>query len=602
MGPLARLRRMGSGLAVLALALGVAAAVAGPASAGVSPAMAGRGNAEASPSAAEPVAAQPRAARLPVGAMAAGSSGSIVYVNGNNVWVMAPDGTGKRQITRDGTAPSPYLSPTEADDGTIVAVRNSSAGDVGTIYVLNRAGYLMNRFTPPQYDYHGVGMPCSTDYQVAPTGIQRATVSPDGSHVAYTARAMFQDVGCSTVVNVFTSYVVGRTGSGAVHLADIQDIDSSEVGGWAGNGTILLSNLAFGEVKLYTVSVPGNRAALWKSDPDEWDTAWEGPSRGGAVLATDGWSAGGGSNVVRLWNAPSLTGPPTVRCEIAATAGTSDPGVFGTPLAWPVSVAPTGGGVTWWETNGDASTSTADEGIYVTAMPSSGCPSTKTLIAPGGSFPFWGSATVNAPVPPDRVAPVVTVTAKPAGYLRSTSGSISYRISDATDIAVTTTCTLDARATTCASPKSVSHLAQGRHSFVINARDHAGNIGHATVNWTVDTGLPRISVTAPAPVTTATRLVYHWSGADAVSGVASYDVQYATASYTGNFSGWKVRSSGTGATSWAMIALRPGYTYCVRVRAHDRAGNVSAYSPPGAPPAHSMTALCTPPPGGPGPQ
>ena len=577
--PLARLRRMGSGLAVLALALGMAAAAAGPASANVSPGagVGGQPGAGASPAAAKTVAAQSTAVRLPAGVMAV-ASGSIVYVQANNVWVMAPDGTGKRQITRDGTASSPYLSPTESNDGTIVAVRNSAAGDVGSIYVLNRAGYLMNRFTPPQYDYHGVGVSCSADYQVAPTGIQRATVSPDGLHVAYTARAMFQNVGCSTVVNVYSSYVVGRTGSGPVHLTDIQNLDSSEVGGWSGNGTILLSNLAFAEVKLYTVSVPGNRAALWKADTDEWDTAWEGPSRGGAVLATDGWSAGGGSSVVRLWNAPSLTAPPTVRCEIAATAGTSDPSVFGTPLAWPVSMAPTGSGVTWWETNGDASTSTPDEGIYVTAVPSSGCPSSKTLIASGGSYAFWGSAAVNAPVPPDRVAPVVTVTAKPAGYLRSTSATIAYRISDATDSSVTTTCTLDARATTCASPKSLSHLAQGRHSFVITGRDHAGNIGRAAVTWTVDTGLPRISVSAPALVTTATVVGYHWSGADSVSGVASYDIQYATASYTGKFTAWRTRSVGTRATSWSMTGLQPGYTYCVRVRARDRAGNVSAYS------------------------
>ena len=174
---------------------------------------------------------------------------------------------------------------------------------------------------------------------------------------------------------------------------------------------------------------------------------------------------------------------------------------------------------------------------------------------------------MNAPVPPDRVVPVVTVTAKPAGYLRSTSAGVSYRISDATDTSVTTTCTLDARTTTCASPKSLSHLAQGRHSFVINARDHAGNVGHAAVNWTVDTGLPRISVSVPAPVTMATQVVYHWSGSDSISGVASYDVQYATASYTGKFSTWKLRSAGTRATSWAMTGLHPGYTYCVRVRA-----------------------------------
>jgi len=263
----------------------MAAAAAGPVSAapprqgGAATSAAQRSPEQPSQQAARHETARSRTTVVPqtVGAGDAGTAatagGSIVYVSADNVWLMAPDGTGKKQITHDGSPSSPYLSPTESDDGTIVAIRNSTSGDVGTVYVMNRAGRLVSKFTPPQYAYHGTGVSCSVDYQVAPTGIQRGTVSPDGLHIAYTARAMFQNVGCGTVVDVYTSYVVGRSGSGAVHLTDIQAIDSSEVGGWAGNATILLSNLAFDAVKLYTVSVPRNHATLWKSDPDEWDTA-----------------------------------------------------------------------------------------------------------------------------------------------------------------------------------------------------------------------------------------------------------------------------------------------------------------------------------------
>jgi hypothetical protein len=232
---------MGMGIAVLALAVGMAAAASAPA------------NAVSAPH----DAAALRAAAGQASTATTTLAGSIVYIFQNNVWVMAPDGTGKKQITTDGTSLSPYFSPTEADNGTVVAVRDSATGDVGTIYVMNRAGHLVNRFTPAQYAWHGVGESCSADYQVAPTGIQRATVSPDGVHVAYTASAMFQGIGCGSAVNVYSSYVVAATGSAAVHLTDIENIDSSEVGGWAGNATILLSNLAFGATKIYTVSVPG---------------------------------------------------------------------------------------------------------------------------------------------------------------------------------------------------------------------------------------------------------------------------------------------------------------------------------------------------------
>ncbi len=580
---------MGSGIAVLALALGLAAAAAGPASAAAphpdraapaaarhSPEQPAQQGARPSPERSTTPAVPQATAVGDVGAAAA-AGGSIVYISGNNVWLMAPDGTGKKQITHDGSASSPYLSPSESDDGTIVAIRNSTSADVGTIYVMNRAGRLVSRFTPPQYGYHGVGVSCSVDYQVAPTGIQRGTVSPDGSHIAYTAQAMFQNVGCSTVVNVYTSYVIGRTGTGAVHLSDIQAIDSSEVGGWAGNATILLSNMAFDDVKLYSVSVPGNHATLWKADTDEWDTAWEGPSRGGTLLATSGWSSAAAGPVVRLWNAPSLTSAPTVRCEIAATAGTSDPNVFGTPLAWPVGAAPDGTAVTWWETNGDTSRNTADEGIYVTAVPSAGCPSTKTLIASGASYPFWGSAAVSAPVAPNT-APVVRVTAKPAALLRSTSTAIGFTVTDTTDYAVAKTCTLDGRATTCTSPKALSGLAQGKHTFVITATDPVGAKGSATVSWTVDTVVPKISVSASPAVTLGTKIVFRWHGSDVTAGMAGYDVQYTTASYTGTFRPWATKLGGTRAVSWTLSGLKAGYEYCIRVRTRDRAGNVSGYS------------------------
>ena len=319
----------------------------------------------------------------------------------------------------------------------------------------------------PSTPWHGLGETCSADYQVAPNGIQRATVSPDGQHVAYTATALFQAVGCSTVVNVYTSYVVGRTGSAAVHLADIQAIDASEVGGWSGNATILLSNSAFDDTKLYTVSIPANHATAWKSNTDEWDQAWEGPSRGGTLLATDGYSDAAAGQVVRLWNAPSLTSAPTVRCEIAATAGTSNPNVSGFPIAWPVSVAPSGTAVTWQEVNGDSSLNTPDEGIYVTTVPSTGCPTTKSLIAVGDGWPFWGSAAVTA-TGPVNTPPVVTVTAKPGAYLHATSTSISYTTHDATDYTFTTTCTLDGHSTACGSPKVTDRAGPGQ----AHVRDH----------------------------------------------------------------------------------------------------------------------------------
>lgn len=583
-GRLALLRRMGAGLAVLALAIGMAATAAGPANASTPPGSGGANSQAAAPkhstvSTGSPVGtAATVAAVAPSAAVSSVPSGSIVYIYGGNVWLMAADGSAKVQITHDGTGAAPYYSPSESDDGTIVAIRNTTSGATyGVIYLMNRDGRLITTYTPVQYAPHGTPDNCVSDYQVAPNGLQRASISPDGTRIAYTATALFQPYGCGGVSNVYKSYVIGRAGAGAVALANVYSADASEVGGWGDNATILMSNQLFDHTSIYRVSVPANTATLWVSDNDEWDSAFEGPSRGASILATDGWSDSAGSNVVRIWNSPSLTATPAVRCEIPATAGQSNSSVYGTAGAWPVSAQPGGNSVAWWEYNGDSSLRTPDEGVYVTTMPSTGCPTTKTLIASGGSDPFWGKAAVDAPVAVDT-APVVKVTVKPAAYVRSTSASISFTVTDTTDYSVAKACTLDGKATACTSPRALTGLAQGKHTFVITATDPLGAKGTATVTWVADTVLPTIGVSAPAAVTFGTSVAFHWAGKDAVSGVASYDVEYAYAPYTGNFTAWTVKLAGTKSPSWTVSGLRPGYVYCVRVRAHDRAGNVSAYS------------------------
>ena len=44
-------------------------------------------------------------------------------MKGGNVWVARPDGSHAHRVTRDGTRRLPYVHPTQADNGTIVALR-----------------------------------------------------------------------------------------------------------------------------------------------------------------------------------------------------------------------------------------------------------------------------------------------------------------------------------------------------------------------------------------------------------------------------------------------------------------------------------------------
>ena len=91
--------------------------------------------------------------------------------------------------------------------------------------------------------------------------------------------------------------------------------------------------------------------------------------------------------------------------------------------------------------------------------------------------------------------PTPTITAKPASLSNTTSPSFSFTDSEA---GVSFLCKLDAGAyVACTSPTSYVGLAQGAHSFSVQAKDAAGNIGGAASwSWTID------SVPPPAPVIT----------------------------------------------------------------------------------------------------
>lgn len=109
-------------------------------------------------------------------------------------------------------------------------------------------------------------------------------------------------------------------------------------------------------------------------------------------------------------------------------------------------------------------------------------------------------------------------------------------------------------------------------AFYIWAFDWAGNLGAAGV-W--ELGIDR---TAPAsavlalPATSGPSFTVSWSGSDATSGIANYDVQYRDGA-TGNWVDWLVATTNTSANfSGADL-----HTYYFRSRARDVAGNIEAW-------------------------
>jgi hypothetical protein len=178
----------------------------------------------------------------------------------------------------------------------------------------------------------------------------------------------------------------------------------------------------------------------------------------------------------------------------------------------------------------------------------------------------------------DATGPVVAVSGKPDNPTTSTSASFTVT---ATDVHPGTTyCHLDSESEhSCPSPAAYSGLADGVHTFQWLAVDSLGNQTTGSYSWRVDTIAPTASVTAPtAPFTMSTATV-KWTGADAGSGVANWQVQWQRAPYNGGFGAWSSPATfAAGTLSHTYTGLARGYDYCYRVRSVDRAGNSSAYS------------------------
>ena len=69
------------------------------------------------------------------------SADSIVFLDGGNVAVSQPDGSGKVQLTDGGD----WHSPTQSDDGTIAAVNG-----VGEIVLMAKDGRVLRTITTPK--------------------------------------------------------------------------------------------------------------------------------------------------------------------------------------------------------------------------------------------------------------------------------------------------------------------------------------------------------------------------------------------------------------------------------------------------------------------
>jgi hypothetical protein len=173
-------------------------------------------------------------------------------------------------------------------------------------------------------------------------------------------------------------------------------------------------------------------------------------------------------------------------------------------------------------------------------------------------------------------APNATITSGPTTWSGSTA-TFAFTAGAAASFS----CSTSGGWSACSSPVRFTGLPAGVHTFHVRATNSYGTGAAASRTWSVDTTAPAGHLTGPAaPFQTAAGVAATWTASDSGSGVHSTDLRYRTASPSAPFGGYvyPVALQRTTARS-ASVSVSAGITVCFSVRARDRVGHLSAWSP-----------------------
>jgi len=173
----------------------------------------------------------------------------------------------------------------------------------------------------------------------------------------------------------------------------------------------------------------------------------------------------------------------------------------------------------------------------------------------------------------DTVVPVYTVTGAPSGLTSSRSANISFTVNK-TMPPNSTQCVLDGVTTNnCTSPRNLTGLADGPHTFEVKGTDAVGNEGSTIRSWTVDGTKPTVEITsAPATEVTTSDVQFAFVAQDNMT--ANPTTQCQIRNMKLNEPAGQVVQAWTNCSS-PHSQVRPTGKWRFEIRAIDAANNVS---------------------------
>ena len=303
---------------------------------------------------------------------------SIVYIKDHNVWVASPDGTKQHQVTTDGAADWRYASPSQADDGTIVASKGTD------IVRLKQNGEVLSSFDPP----------ATTDsagqhIDGIPLGVK---VSPDGSKIAYSYVHANCPPGVSCGVRYVTMYSHSDRATDPEEFGKLYRRNPS----WVTNDRILVFNGYQSQVNIDDFGGGRDSDVHWFDDEDVF----------GQENSTD---LGDGELSPQGDRLAILRGyGDNLQLAFFAVEGDARTSIPAAPKPACVTGAePTLNGPTW-SPDGQTIAFEHKEGIETLRLPTvapDSCAGAESgrVVLPGASQPDWGPADVNPGPPPCKV-------------------------------------------------------------------------------------------------------------------------------------------------------------------------------------------------------